>query len=146
MTIAFIPAFFKWRWTCCKMGCLVFFSIFFLFFLIHPEPFYPLLLACHTCITIRAAFHLLQYSISFYPCSTPILLHISRYKLVTTNLSSFSLNAHDEPICMSSQLFSLVFVLSHAVRTAGLLPLPCALTYTPCPRIIHHTDAITHYQ
>ena len=86
---------------CCKVGCLVFFLVFFLFFLIHPEPFYPLLLVCHTCITIGATFHLLWCSISFYPCSTPILLHITRYKLVTTNSSSFSLTTHDEPICVS---------------------------------------------
>ena len=86
---------------CCKVGCLVFFSIFFLFFLIYHNPFCPLLLACHTCITIGSMFHLLQYSISFNPCSTPILLSISRHKLVTINLSSFSLTAHDEPVCVS---------------------------------------------
>ena len=35
------------------------------------------------------------------PVLPPILSHISRYKIVTINLSGFSLNAHDEPIGVS---------------------------------------------
>ena len=117
---------------CCKVGCLVFFPIFFLFFLIHPDPFYPLLLVCHTCITIGATFHLLRYSISFYPCSTPILLHISRYKLVTTNLSSFSLTAHDEPIWVSEQLSSLVSCSVPCCQTSWPPPAPMRILSRNC--------------
>ena len=77
---------------------------------------------------------------------TVLLPTVSRYKLVTINLSSFSLNTHDEPICVSRQLSSLVFIPSHAVRPASLLLLLCILTCTPQPGIICHNDTNTHYQ
>ena len=75
--------------SCYKVDCLAFFLIFFLIFLIHPEPFYPFATyLSHLChhwnrIPFIPTFHKLL------PLFTPILLHISRYNLVTTKFKQF---------------------------------------------------------
>ena len=77
------------RVRCYKVDCLAFFLVFFLIFLIHPEPFYPFatyLSHLHhhqNCIPFIPTFHKLL------PLFTPILLHISRCNLVTTKFKQF---------------------------------------------------------
>ena len=74
---------------CYKVDCLAFFLIFFLIFLIHPEPFYPFATYLSH---LRHHRNRVPFILTFHkllPLFTPILLHISRYNLVTTKFKQF---------------------------------------------------------
>ena len=74
---------------CYKVDCLAFFLVFFLIFLIHPEPFYPFATYLSH---LHHHWNHIPFILTFHkllPLFTPILLHISRYNLVTTKFKQF---------------------------------------------------------
>ena len=132
-------------WLCYKVDCLAFFLIFFLIFLIHPEPFYPFATYLSHLHHHRNRIPFIPTFHKLLPLFTPILLHISRYNLVTTKIQAvLAWPLMMSPFAWVNSHPHQFLVLSCAVRPASLLPLPCALTCAYCPGIVRHNDAITH--